>query len=72
MLTRVIILQDLENMQFLTPSPDGDVTFTPFLTEAGMFLSEEEAQETAEMMHCEQFHFFACYVDAQTVLAHRQ
>ena len=72
MLTRVIILQDLENMQFLAPSPDGDVTFTPFLTEAGMFLSEEEAQETAEMMHVEQFHHFVCYVDASVVLEHRQ
>ena len=72
MLTRVIILQDLENLQFLAPSPDGDVMFTPFLTEAGMFLSEEEAQETAEMMHCEQFHYFACCVDSEIVLAHRQ
>lgn len=72
MLTRVIILQDLENMQFLAPSPDGDVMFTPLLTEAGLFLTEEEAQETAEMMHCEQFHYFACYVDASVVLERRQ
>jgi len=72
MLTRVIILQDLENMQFLAPSPDGDVMFTPLLTEAGMFLSEEEAQETAEMMHVEQFHYFCCYVDASVVLERRQ
>lgn len=72
MLTRVIILQDLENMQFLAPSPDGDVMFTPLLTEAGLFLSEEEAQDTADMMHVEQFHHFVCYVDASVVLERRQ
>jgi len=72
MLTRVIILQDLENMQFLAPSPDGDVMFTPLLTEASLFLSEEEAQDTADMMHVEQFHHFVCYVDASVVLERRQ
>jgi hypothetical protein len=72
MLTRVIILQDLENFCFLAPSPDGDVMFTPYLVQAGMFLDEEEAHDTAEMMHCEQYHLFVCFVDAETALKHRQ
>lgn len=72
MLSRVIILQDLENMQFLAPSPDGDVMFTPYLTKAGLFLSEEEAQDTAEFMHVEEYSFFVCYLDQDTILSRRQ
>ena len=72
MLCRVVILQDLENLQFLCPTPDGDVGFTPLITKAGMFEDEEEAQDTAEMMHVDNFQLFFCYVDLETKLSHRQ
>ena len=71
MLSRVFVLQDLENYQFLYPTPDGDVGFTPFLSKAGMFSSEDEAQETAEMMHADNFYLFVCFVDLETQLARR-
>lgn len=71
MLSQVFILQDLENNQFLYPTPEGDVGFTPFLSEAGMFTTEDEAQETAEMMHADNFFLFKCFVDLETKLAHR-
>lgn len=72
MLCRVVILQDLENLQFLCPTPDGDVGFTPFINKAGMFEDEEEAQDTAEMMHVDSFQLFFCYVDLETKLSRRQ
>lgn len=72
MLCRVMLLQDKENCQFLCLTPDGDVGFTPFITEAGMFESEDEAQETAEMMHVDNYCIFTCFVDLDTMLAHRQ
>lgn len=72
MMCRVVILQDLENMQFLCPTPDGDVGFTPYLLEAGMFEDDDEAKDTAEMMHVDQFHLFYCYVDLETKLSRRQ
>lgn len=72
MMCRVVILQDLENMQFLCPTPDGDVGFTPYLLKAGMFEDDDEAKDTAEMMHVDQFQLFYCYVDLETKLSRRQ
>lgn len=72
MLVRVVILQDLENFQFLYPTPDGDVGYTRLLSKAGMFETEEEATETAEFMNVENYSLMTFFTDLETKLAHRQ
>ncbi|ODP33326.1 hypothetical protein A9762_19410 [Pandoraea sp. ISTKB] len=60
---RVFIVQDRESAHFLCPDA-GDVGFTPWVTSAGAFDSEEEAIETAAS-HCSEgfviFSFIAQY-----------
>jgi hypothetical protein len=72
MLVRVVILQDAENYQFLYPTPDGDVGYTPLLSKAGMFESEQEAIDTAEFVGCENYSLMSFFTDLQTKLTHRQ
>lgn len=50
MFSRVWVVQDVETACFLCPHT-GDVGLTAWIKEAGLFLSEEEAIETA-LAHC--------------------
>ena len=60
MFARVWVVQDTETACFLCPHT-GDVGLTPWLVEAGMFDSEEEAVETASG-HCgEGFQVYSFY-----------
>ncbi len=72
MLVRVVILQDAENYQFLYPTPDGDVGYTSLLSKAGMFENEQEAIDTADFMHIENYSLIPVFVDLETKLSRRQ
>ena len=55
---RVFIVQDRESAQFLRPDA-GDVGFTTWINEAGVFENEEAAKETASFHCSEGFVLFA-------------
>ncbi|POA98058.1 hypothetical protein C2134_13630 [Chromobacterium sinusclupearum] len=52
----VWVVQDTDTGLFLYPSPDGDVGYTKFLSDAGRFDSAESAIETAKFHLGAQFH----------------
>lgn len=57
----VWIVQDKESCLFLTPK-DGDVGYTPYLTEAGHFDSAAAAYETAADCCDTGFMVFPCFL----------
>ena len=61
MFQKVWIVQDRESQCFLYPAC-GDVGYTQWVKEAGHFLSEEEAVETAGFHCTEGFNVFSFYL----------
>lgn len=60
MYQRRLIVQDAESHLFLKPF-EGDVGFTPLLTEAGGFCTREDAVDTASSLF-ENFLIFECFL----------
>lgn len=61
MFRRVWVVQDAETGKFLCPTPDGDVGYTRWLHNAGLFDDEEAAVDTASALCTEGFSLFDFY-----------
>ncbi|MCD0494495.1 hypothetical protein B0T49_21770 [Chromobacterium violaceum] len=57
----VWVVQDTDSGLFLYPSPDGDVGYTKFLSDAGRFDAIESAIETARFHLGSQFRITQFY-----------
>lgn len=58
---QVWVVQERQDGDFLYPSPDGDVGFTMFLSDAGRFECFESALETAELQLGDDYRISAFY-----------
>lgn len=59
---RAYVIQDRETRCFLALGEDGDVIFTPWITEAGQIFDDEEAFDTAQLNCNEGFIIFSFFI----------